>query len=369
MTEQLRTILHEQADSVDFAVPDVAQMAAQGDRRVRRRHGAVVGGIAAAVVLLSVTATQVAGAGHSRDSAPVVTRPAPAPRVVAWSTGSIIHAGDRTIDVGHEVHAFVETSAGYVVADTDGKVWSVVDGNVTPVGLIDAKHPRLVADPSRTRAAWVGTGLDAPGRVERSGLQVLDQSDGRISMDGQIPAPGEPTAMSGNVLYLTEKRGTVALDLVTGGQVVVDPAGQGETHDGLGVLAAHDETLAMKADGGTLVGTSRDHAVLLDQAYGSIGAFSPDGAYYSNDADSPSVWAVRTGKQVPVPGMDAYAFATGFEWLDDHTLLLIAEKGEGDPMVLVECAIPGGSSCRQAATLGDLEHPDYQLPVGEPIGD
>lgn len=364
MTEKLRTLLHEQADSVDFALPDLERMASDGDRRLRRRRGTVVCGIAAAVVLASVAATHVGGAGGGDHSAPVVTHPETTARVVAWSKGPVIHAGDRTIDVGHEVRAFVETSAGYVVADTDGVVWSVVDGHATQVGTTDAKHPRLVADPAGSLAAWATTGLDGPG------LHTVDQATDEVGSPVAAPnATGVLDALSGSTVYFHDRRGAVALDLSTLDEQVVDPAGPGETFEGHGVVAAHDGTLAMKADGGTLLGASRDHAVLLDQAYGSIGAFSPDGTYYSNDADSPSVWDVGTGKQVPLPGMAGYAFATGYDWLDDRTLVLIAEKGDGDPMVLVTCTIPDGTSCEQVATLGDVDAPDFQLPVGRPIGD
>lgn len=367
MTEQLRTLLHDKADGMDFAVPDLDRLTADGDRRIRRRRSAVAGGVLS--VALLVGAVAVLGDRGGDDGSATVAHPAPAARPVTWAKGSVIHAGDRTIDVGHEVHAFVETSVGYVVADAAGKMWSVVDGHATEVGTANAKHPRLVADPSGTRTAWVGTGLDAPGRVEPSGLQVLDQSGGRISIDGQSPAPGEVDALSGTTLYFHDDRGAVARDLVSGQERVVDPAGGRESPEGQGVVAANGDTLALRTDRGTLLGTSRDHAVLLEQAYGSIGAFSPDGGYYSNDADSPSVWDVRTGKQVALPGMDDYAFATGFDWLDDHTLVLIAERAEGDPMVLVTCEVPDGSSCHQVATLGGLDHPDYQLPVGQPIGD
>ena len=366
MTEQLRTLLHDKADGVDFAAPDLDRLTADGDRRIRRRRSAVAGGVLSVALLVGAVAAL--GDRGGDDGASVVAHPAPAARDVTWAKGSVIHDGGRAIDVGHEVRAYVETSVGYVVADTDGHVWSVLDGRVEQVGTTDVKHPRLVADPAGPLAAWVST---AGRSGEPDGISWVDQS--RMGGGSARIAPrhgaSDVDALSGDTLYLHDERGAVAHDLSTNQERVVDPAGGFESVEGGGVVAAHDGTLAMKADRGTLLGSSRDHAVLLDQAYGSIGAFSPDGAYYSNDADSPSVWDVRTGKQVPVPGMDGYAFATGFDWLDDHTLVLIAEQGEGDPMLLVTCRIPDGSSCEQAATLGGLGHPDYQLPVGQPIGE
>lgn len=363
MTEQLRTLLHDKADGVDFAAPDLDRLTADGDRRIRRRRSALAGGVLS--VALLVGAVAVLGDRGGDDGSPAVAHSAPATREVTWAKGSVIHDGDRTVDVGRQVRAFVETSVGYVVADPGGKVWSVVDGHATEVGTASAQHPRLVADPAGPLAAW-----NTPS-FEGQQVNAIDQSTGRVSSPVSAPhLPGELDALSGATVYFHDKRGAVALDLITKDERVVDPvADERESPQGQGVIAAHDDVLALRGEGGTLVGTSRDHAVLLEQAYGSIGTFSPDGAYYSNDADSPSVWDVRTGKQLALPGMDDYAFATGFDWLDDRTLVLIAEKGKGDPMVLVTCEVPGGSSCHQVATLGSLDHPDYQLPVGQPIDD
>ena len=53
-----------------------------------------------------------------------------------------------------------------------------------------------------------------------------------------------------------------------------------------------------------------------------MGAFSPDARYYTADADELQVYDVSTGTRV---GLDLdRGFATGFEWLDAETLVVLA---------------------------------------------
>ena len=49
MTEKLQTLMREQADTVDFAAPDLDAMIAAGDRRTRHRRLGAVAGVAAAI--------------------------------------------------------------------------------------------------------------------------------------------------------------------------------------------------------------------------------------------------------------------------------------------------------------------------------
>ena len=354
---------------MDFAVPDVERMASDGDRRVRRRRGAVVGGIAAAVALLSVTATQVAGAGHDRDSAPVVTHPdVVKKRELAWATGSVIHAGDRTIESGTRCTPSSRPRPGTSWPTRKARVWSVTDGRVDQVGTIDAKHPHLVVDPRGPLAAWMGT---AGHSGEPDGISYVDQSrmSGGDATIALRHGPADVDALSGDTLYLHDDRGAVAHDLLTDEERVVDPAGHGETYEGLGVVAAHDGTLAMNAERGTLLGTSRDHAVLLEQAYGNIGSFSPDGAYFSGDADEPSVWTCAPVSGSLCRGWTATPSPAGSTGWTTTRWCSSPRRRRATRWCWSPARSPTGAAASRRRRSGALHHPDYELPVGQPIGD
>jgi hypothetical protein len=366
MTEKLKSLLHEQAETVDFAVPDVAALTRAGDRRVRRRR-ALVGGVAALAVAGALAATRIAG-GPAAESTPVVSDPVPQPAQVTWATGHVLHVGDRTIDVEVGVKAFVRTSAGFVVADPGGVVHSVVDGKVSVVGRTDAKHPHLVSDPADTLAGWVELDDDRPGFV------VLDQTTGDTTRNDDATQPGmglladeqDPAyfyAISGGEAYWRDLRGAVEVDLATGDARVVDAAAA----NGFDILDVEDGVIAFNAaDDGTALGPTRRDAVMLPKVDGSMGTLSPGADYYSSDADEPQVYDARTGEQVALDLR--YAFATGYEWLDGHRLAVLAQKTGRSPVQLLTCVVPAGTcdvSVNDLGSFDDLIGRGFQLPVGE----
>ena len=366
MTQKLKSLLHEQAETVDFAVPDVAALTRAGDRRVRGRR-ALVGGVAALAMVGALAAIRIAG-GPAAESTPVVSDPTPQPAQLTWATGHVLHAGDRTIDVGVGVQAYVRTSAGFVVADPGGVVHSVVDGKVSDVGRTDAKHPHLVADPSGTLAGWVELDGDRPGFV------VLDQATGDTTRNDDATQPGmglladeqDPAyfyAISGGEAYWRDQRGAVEVDLATGDVRVVDAGAA----NGFDILDVQDGVIAFNADDdGTALGPTRRDAVMLPQVYGTLGTLSPGADYYSSDADEPQVYDARTGERVALD-LD-YAFATGYEWLDGHRLAVLAQKTGRSPVQLLTCVVPAGTCEVTVDDLGsfeDLIDDGFQLPVGE----
>ena len=58
MTEKLRALLHDRATHADFATPDLDTLVRAGDRRRRRRSGALVGGVAALATVAAVAAAR-----------------------------------------------------------------------------------------------------------------------------------------------------------------------------------------------------------------------------------------------------------------------------------------------------------------------
>ena len=241
-------------------------------------------------------------AGGPGGGVPTATDPSgpSGPRQVAWATDSVIHDGTRTVDVEDTVLAFVRTGTGYVFADPDGVVHSVVDGRITDVGRTDARKPRLVADQDGTLAGWVDVDGDRPGFV------VLDQATGETTRNDEATEPGmggladeqDPAyfyAISGDEAYWRDQRGAVAVDLTSGAVRVIDA----DARNGFDIMDVEEGVVAFNAnDDGTALGETRRGAVLLPQVYGSMGTFSPGAAFYSSDADEPQVYDARTGERI-----------------------------------------------------------------------
>lgn len=371
MTEKLKTLLHEHAETVDFAMPDLTTMVRDGDRRLRRRRGlAAAGGLAAAAV---VGALAVAGLGGSgTEDAPELAHDPAAPARVSWVIGSVLHDGDRTTDLGFDPTAYVRTASGLVATGPDGTVHSIVGGRSVDVGTVDARHPRLVGDDEGSYVGWVDDSGVGPV------FRVLDQSTGEITSNGEAVEPGmgrqadaaNPAyfyAIDGHTAYWRDTRGAVAVDLATGDVRVVDA----EARNGFDIVAVEDGVIAFKvvpddasADG-TAIGTSRATAMVLAQVYGTYGTFSPDAHYYSSDADEPQVYDARTGERVTFDL--GYAFATGYEWLGNDTLAMIAQDTPKSPVQLVTCTVPAGTCEVAVADLGSFDGliaDGFLLPVG-----
>ncbi|MBB6626223.1 hypothetical protein H5V45_02705 [Nocardioides sp. KIGAM211] len=368
MTEKLKTLLHERAEHVDFATPDVDALTRAGDRTIRRRRGIVgLASLASVAIVGALVATAFTGSS-TPDGAPTADDPAGTDRSLSWSVGAFIHDGGATVDTGHEINAYVETSVGYVIADPDGTVWSVRDGQVTEIGRVDTKYPRLVADPTSPWVAWVDAsnqGSPSFFAFDQESLESQSFGSGTSTSGGTLADEKDPTyayALDGTTLYLRDTRGAVALDLASGTEKVVDPTAR----NGFDVVTVHDGLIASRTDTGTRIGRTTKDGYVLDQAYGSTGSFSPDGSYYTSDADEPSVWDLSTKQKLPVPGLDGYYFATGYAWLDDDTLAVIAAKKETAPAELLTCEIPAGT-CTSEVELSTFEHIDFRLPSGEGI--
>lgn len=356
MTEKLKNLMHEQAESVDFAAPDLDGMVAVGDRRRRTRGVALVGGLAA----LAVGAVLVLpGLGGNGDQAvDPVTAPAPtAP--LTWASGSVLHLGDEQVDVGHEIHAYVRTADGYAFADPDGVVWSWTDGAATEVGLTDARLPRLVADDEGTLVAWIDR--------QQPAIMVLDQANGLVTPFAES-RPKAVYAVDGRTVYWRDAEGIVAADVATSASGVA----QEISSESFDILDVEDGRIAFdEIEGGVSLGPTFAEAIELEND-GSAGAFSPDAAWFSLDADEPQVYDTETGQQVTFD-LD-YGFATGYEWLDDSTVAMIAAKRptEDAQIVLLKCTVPEGS-CETATdelgTSAQLGRTGFRLPTGTRFGD
>jgi hypothetical protein len=320
----------------------------------------VLGGVAAATVLATGVALMQPGTEGAVDHDPASgTDSGRSP--LTWVTGSTLHEPARTVDLGHDVAAYVRTSAGYVFVDHAGTVWSWRDGRVTEVGRTARAYPRLFSDPEAATAAFV----EGPGTDRQ--VVVVDLERG--SVDALDPEDGSEQAMlygldSGQV-YWRDARGIVAVDVSSGAAEVLTegPRGVDLTDVEAGVFAA-------PTGHGTVVGAVPGDGVPLEKAYGSVGTLSPDGRYYSSEGDEPTVFDTATGARI---GLElTQRFATGYEWVDDSTLAVLAAErpAMGATAQLLTCTVPEGACTLVEDDLGtfaDLEG-HFALPTGQYAG-
>lgn len=373
MTEKLKHLLHERAALPDFAVPDVDRLVRDGTRRARRRSLTLgTAGLAVATVAGALVLQSALGPGDA-DGPPDVATPSVRADVPTYARGSVIHVGDDTVEVGHEVRAFVRTTVGYVVADPTGTLWSVVGGSVSEVGVVQAEQPRLVSDVAGSLVGWVEFGGERPEFV------VLDQASGEQTRSSEAtdPAMGDLAdtenpayfyAIDGATAYWRDQRGAVAVDVASGGATVVDAAAL----NGFDLIDAEGDLIAFRSDDGdaVVIGPTRAEAEQRIETFGGApGSFSPDGRFLTLDEDKPQVYDVASGEQVDfdVPR----GFAVGYEWLDADTLVMISAAGEKDPVDLLTCAVPEGTCEVAVADLGTFADfgGELALPVGEYLGE
>lgn len=363
MTEKLKTLMDESSD-LQFAAPDLDAIVRDGDRTVRRRRivtGAA--GLAAAAVVATSAIALTGGTGVDRTADPTGAPDGP---VAEWAAGSVLHTQTGPVDVGHPVRAYVRTAAGYVVADDLGTVWSVVGGEVRQAGYVDARHPRLVGDDDTATAAWVDPGTE--GRH----LVAYDQTTRQATVLGPVADGAEVDAVDGGRVYLTEDGSVRVVPVGRGPEAVLDPPAAHASflgwEDGVAVWwADHD------GQSEYLVGRTEMQPVVIPNVRGDLAMLSPDATWVSLDADEPRVFDTSTGQQVQMD-VDGRDFATGYAWLDDDTLLMVAGRSTDGPIELLVCAVPEGTCSDDPGSAGQLgtfaDSPiGFALPIGSYLGD
>ena len=369
MTEKLRDLLHDRAADVDFPTPDLDVLVRAGDQRVRRRRGGVLGGsLAALAVGAALVVPALGGDDGGRpdvtDGRGAVSLPLDA---ASWAEGSVLHAGEASTDLGVTVRAFVQTSVGYVVADADGRVLSVVDGEASEVGVVDSESPRLVDDHDSALVGWVDRSEDRPVFV------VLDQATGEVVLaDSSGTQPGmsnladdsDPAyfyALDGDTAYWRDQRGAVAVDIGSGDVAVIDA----QARNGFDLIDVQDGVLAFYGRRGVEVGASREAASPLPDVQESRGVLSPLATMYAPDAETARVVGLNgTELQLFVP--PDYFFSTVYEWADDETVRVIALESEDASADLLSCEVATGA-CELLVDGAGVEG-ELQLPVGANLG-
>lgn len=339
MTGLLKDVMNDRADSLDAPDLDVAAMLREGDRQVRRRLTGVVGAAAASLVVVAGIAVPTLLSGDSR-------RPDVANAVVsyelAYALGGTIHDGSRTVETDLAINALVQGPSGYVVADRQGRVHTVVDGESQQVGrLADRDRGRLVSDDDVV--AWVDAADEGTLSVldlvsgDRVDVPVADLPGEPVSPDaGSIGGAGaDIVAVDGRTVYVPDARGVMAWDALDGEDPVLLPAPDGVEAQVLQVENGEILQVArsfepQEVDGSTTmvqVDELRSGPSLLDTRGlpGTGGALSPDGqraVLYTrvSPPDGISYYTTVVGDLdgdtwTPV-APQSYDSVLGYQWLD-----------------------------------------------------
>lgn len=366
MTEKLKTLMDEAAE-MDYGTPDLDAIFRAGDTTVRRRR-LVVGaaGLAAAAVVAGAVAIT---AGEGDPESAIAGEPAPLD-AITWAWDGALRTPDGGVyDVGRDVKAYVRTSVGYAFLDDKDVAYSFVDGVVEEIGPVSHPWPQLYADDEGSLVGWVeGTEDDrkfvvhdlATGATERFGDPTgMEQ---RSELD-----PFAMYAIDGRTVYVQDRRGAIAVDVDSGEVRVIEA----EPKDWFGIKGVEDGVIAFAGPwnggggdsaAGTVVGTSPTDGVELVPGWGDPAFFSPDGRFVSLEGDHPEVYDTRTGQRIRID-LDGRPFGTGFDWLDDDTVVVGAAARMVGPLEILTCEVPAGTCSVVAPDLGMFDEIEGNIAV------
>jgi hypothetical protein len=400
MTDTLRDLLRQDADSVEIPTLDPNDVIVQGEQRLRRRRRTALLAAVAAVAVIAVGSI-VAGTGQRQSQGPV-DRPdkdqqtvAPQTRPIVWANefttltpanendGSphyqldILHVGDHEVRIDQVLRSvqswsmFV-TDTGAVYAQDDGSVW-----------LTDGGRPRKIAAQACVVSAGasydlgLATGNAGPlvawfdcAPASRGDLVVYDTGASREVARHRIPSCDATIEPS----HLPSSRSACTPDALVGQHVYfkrldrfddesqaidhefrfdaasgqVERAGQGMYLDD---LRAQPRTLLIGDTWQT--GTPTEATGLQPGLYFRDPQLTPTISEPDEADDAPTqVFDPVTGQPVrfrlpsgyqPRP-TDVGIYFTIFEWLDDDTVALVQGGGFSD---IIVCHLSDGR-CRLA---------------------
>lgn len=371
MTEKLKTLMDDAAE-VDFATPDLDAIYRDGDRTVRRRRLTVgAAGLAAAAVTVGAVAI---GAGGDDPGTAVAGDPAPLTGIT-WAWDGALHTSDGGVyDVGHTIKAYVRTSVGYAFLDDKDMAYSFIDGVVEEIGPVSHPWPQLYADEEGTLVGWVeGTEDDrrfvvhdlATGATERFGDPAgMEQ---RSEFD-----PFAMYAIDGRTAYVQDSRGAIAVDVDSGDVRVIEA----QPEEWFDIKGVEDGVIAFAGPwnesgeddmAGTVVGASPTDGVELLPGWGDPAYFSPGAAYVSLEGDHPEVYDTTTGQRIKID-LDGRPYGTGYDWLDNDTIVVGAAPRMVGPLEILTCEVPAGTCTVVVPDLGMFEDIEGRIaiPDGKP---
>lgn len=357
MTGLLTDLMRERADDLPAPHLDLAAIAREGDRRVRRRRTTFAGGLAAAAAVAAVAVPPFVhggGVGDDRARHDVVADGTTAdPQQLAWITGSTLHRpGKPDVDLGVDVRAWVWAGDHIVFTDPRRRV-RVWDGGTVddlgPIATPDPDAPELVAD--GTSVAWVSV----DERVVR-----YDVAEGTLVVAPELPGNSpRVTAIDGADVYAVDTEGVYSWRTSA-------PASYR-------TLGTDPRTAVMDAESGTLVrGVTGDEVVLIRDgseiglSTQGLANLSPDGSLVTIENDDVGqVVDAATGATRRFE--HGHEWAVGYQWLDPATLAVLAFDGLDDESSstawLMTCDARTGT-CDGPGTEIPPAYGDVQLPLG-----
>ncbi len=384
MTQTLKDLMCEKADERRPPVFDAVAIAADGDRRVRRRRLSTTSIAVAVVALGAVTAPGLLGGDGASHTEGLVANDGGTPgafaeRHVSYAAGREIHDGTEVVDVGRRILSFAQTDDGFVYAARGGDVWLYDGEGSSQVGHSD--NNRLRADDTGSLVAWVDHAADgAPQYVvydtgARTEVARVDDDAAGTSRD-----PGdegaEVFAVDDGAAYWRTTDGLVRYDVASGDmemlaqdQPVSDPA---HKHDRVtDIVDVSGGLLAYLVEG------KRGSRMMVGPAIGPDaeqmpsgwnGVLSPDGRYLGvEEADELAVYDTANGEEV-TPALDRYPFKVIYGWVDEDTAMVFAIKsldGGGYPSDFLACHLPQGDC--EVVSEAEVGNGSFTLPVGDPM--
>ncbi|WP_243057013.1 hypothetical protein [Nocardioides sp. SR21] len=309
MTERLTMLFHEEASTIDVPVPpaDAVLSRGQGLRRKRRTVTAVVGAVAA-VVLVGTTLTVAATLrGDSQLEPADLPQEAAYQQLGAWARGDEVHVGNH-VAVVPGIRSLQYTSLGaLVISSTDDAAAFSGATLVSPDGTThELPYPGIAVDaaasPESSYVAYADV-VDA----DTWRLSIVDLASGGLVYTSDPMHLGkfdsaDIVALTGDLVTFYKNHEVTSMDVRSGDLVPLPDQGL------FGQSGLADGSFVTSDEAGWQVRSRDDGAVLLSVPYGLGGRYdqssiSPDGAWLSvSTTDGMRVYEVATGDFVDLPG-------------------------------------------------------------------
>jgi hypothetical protein len=348
MTGLLKDLMNDRADSLDAPMIDLIELTREGERRVRRRRGALAGGLVAASVLAVVAG----GAALSMvpEQTLVADGTTASPDVLSWTEGSVLHReGHADVDLGVAPRAWVWAGDALVFTDADHRVRIWTGDALDVIGVTSrpvADVPELVS--SRGYVAWVDDG----GQVVR-----YDTATGERVISPDLPGDhSRVAAVDGAHVYVNSDAGSF---------------GWQSTNDSWTTLQLEPGSEVADVESGVVVVTVPDRRAVVIRNSSRIEVpsdhfanLSPGGGVLSVEADDEGrLYDARTGDRLPFD--TGHEWAVGYQWLTPEQLVVLAYDGteaSGDAASLLTCDVTTAACTDSGQSIGAVG--DFQLPLG-----
>lgn len=366
MTGQLRTTLHDRAADLETWEVDLATVVRDGDRRLRRRRTALVGGgaaLALAVALgsLAYSHRPTGKAGPAgQDATPL-----------DYAVGSVIHTGDSTIDVGVPIRSMVVLDDGFVYTGPDQTVYFWQDGDARALGHVADASTRLVASDDGTNVLWSDS------------QNIIDWWPGYLGRLYTIRGDTVEAVSAGH-LWWSEGHQTKVVELPPLTTHATWPD-DGLGHDAIVKDAAGDRILVEVGGGLAVVKANllppphqpgwagwepgTDLTGVTPQVTGvSTGDLAPDGEHwFTHDGGRFSVYDSTSGHGQE-PTHDGFVGVTPYQWLGNDTIAAIGSRSSAPdgPVSLLTCRVSTNDCSVAAADVAGADQ--VVVPDGVPAG-